>query len=93
MLMYDNKRGMHYCLFHAEEHCWECTAKRCIHARGDEDGFNPRSKEDARYIKVVTMNKCIFLDGDWTCDDCDVRKVGMCFEAFYKKYGYFKEEG
>ena len=37
------------------------------------------------------MNKCIFLDGNWTCDDCDVRKVGMCSEAFYNKYGFFNE--
>lgn len=38
------------------------------------------------------MSKCLFIDGDWTCDDCDMRLRGMCSEGFYKKHGYFKEE-
>lgn len=35
--MYDYKRGMHYCLFHEFEECWKCTAKKCIHAKMEED--------------------------------------------------------
>ena len=45
-----------------------------------------------KYEHKQGMSKCLFLEGDWTCDDCDMRIRGMCHEAFYKKNGYFKEE-
>lgn len=51
MLMYDHKRGMHWCLFHDDENCYECTAKRCRYwppvkeKEGDEDGNNIRTED------------------------------------------------
>lgn len=38
------------------------------------------------------MIRCLFLEGNWTCDDCDMRKAGICTEKFYKKHGYFRGE-
>jgi hypothetical protein len=35
MLMYDHNKGMHWCMFHEDENCMQCTAKICIHARRD----------------------------------------------------------
>jgi len=38
------------------------------------------------------MARCLFLDGDMTCDDCDFRIAGICDEQFYKKHGRFNNE-
>lgn len=37
------------------------------------------------------MSRCLFIDDDFTCNDCDMRKAGICHEGFYKKYGRFKD--
>jgi hypothetical protein len=44
-----------------------------------------------KYDHKRGMSKCLFLDNEFTCDDCDMRKAGVCEEAFYKKYGRFKD--
>jgi len=48
-----------------------------------------------KYEHKKGMSLCLFLDPDdpsWTCDDCDMRKRGICTEEFYKKHGRFKNE-
>jgi hypothetical protein len=37
------------------------------------------------------MIRCLFLEGDWTCAECDMFKRGICEEAFYKKHGRFPD--
>lgn len=38
------------------------------------------------------MIRCLFLEGSWTCNDCDMLKAGICTESFYKKHGFFEGE-
>ena len=46
-----------------------------------------------KYEHKEGMSLCMFLDPDMVyCDDCDMRKRGICNEQFYKKYGRFKHE-
>ena len=37
------------------------------------------------------MIRCLFLEGDWTCAECDMFLNGICKEQFYRKHGRFPD--
>ncbi len=45
-----------------------------------------------KYEDKQGMSKCLFLDDETSCDNCDMRIRGICKEGFYKKYMRFKNE-